>query len=910
VLPDTLPPDVNSAADQTFQRALAALSAQNAGEAERLFRALLQVAPKHVGGLNLLAVLLTQRGQYEEAERHIRLALKVSAQSDATHYNHGIILKALQRPAEALESFTRALAINPNAAETWNNRGTVLNELQRPREAIADFDRAIAINPRYADAFFNKARSFAALNAVTESLGAYQRAAALNPRLIEAWVGCGNLLTGLGRGEEALAAYEHALALAPKRADAWLGRGTALFGLGKYDDALAAYDQALALNPNLAEAWQGRGIVFARGKRTADASAAYDKALQLNPALAEAWLGRANLLNDLKQYDGARAAYEEALKLNPALGEAWLGLGNLAVADGRPAEALAAYDRALERTGALAEAWLGRGNALTELERFGEAFAAYDQALARLPDLAEAWLGRGNVYCRLKQYGEALAAYDRALAQKPGLAEAWLGRANAFAESRQFDKALLPYDKALAIDPDLKFAAGDRLYVKLLLADWEHLETETSELVAAVQAGKRASNPFQFITLSASPAAQRKCAETYVAVRCPPSAQPLWRGERYAHERIRLAYVSPDFRQHPVAYLTAGMFEAHDRGRFETTSVSIGPKADDDEMHARLRGAFEHFLDAGTLSDQEIAEQLRAHEIDIAVDLGGFTDAARPRIFARRPAPVQATYLGYPGTTGAPYFDYIIADRTILPPEHDGFFTERVAALPFSYQANDAGRRIAERVPTRAELGLPEAGFVFCCFNNSYKLGAATFAIWMRLLKASDGSVLWLSDLNASAKENLRREAQRHGVEPARLVFAPRVADMADHLARHRQADLFLDTLPFNAHTTASDALWSGLPLVTCLGSTLAGRVAASLLGAVGLPELVTASLAEYEALAQKIAAEPEFCAALKAKLARNRAASPLFDTVRFTRSIEAAYATMWRRSQSGEPPVAFAVEP
>jgi predicted O-linked N-acetylglucosamine transferase (SPINDLY family) len=358
-----------------------------------------------------------------------------------------------------------------------------------------------------------------------------------------------------------------------------------------------------------------------------------------------------------------------------------------------------------------------------------------------------------------------------------------------------------------------------------------------------------------------------------------------------------------------VAYLTAGMFEAHDRSHFETTAVSLAPAAND-EMQTRLRGAFDRFIDVGARSDKQIAELLRELEIDIAVDLNGFTENSRPNVLAQRAAPVQVSYLGYSGTMGASYIDYILADQTVIPPEHAGFYTERIASLPDTFMASDAGRRIAERTSTRYECGLPEGGFVFCCFNNPFKLAPEMFQVWMRLLAATGDSVLWLSDANATAQANLRREAEKCGVSAPRLIFAPRMPDIADHLARQRQADLFLDTLPYNAHSTASDALWAGVPVVTCSGSIFVGRVAASLLRAVGLPELVTETLPDYEALALKIAREPEFHAALKDKLARNRDVFPLFDTKRFTRNVEAAYTAMWRRSQRGEPPQNFAVEP
>jgi protein O-GlcNAc transferase len=367
-----------------------------------------------------------------------------------------------------------------------------------------------------------------------------------------------------------------------------------------------------------------------------------------------------------------------------------------------------------------------------------------------------------------------------------------------------------------------------------------------------------------------------------------------------------VAYLSADFRTHATAMLMAGVFEAHDRTRFETTAISFG--ADDKSpMRARLEKGFDTFIDVRTVSDADVAQRLRDAETDIVVDLKGYTQEGRPGILAYRPAPIQAQYLGYPGTMAADYVDYAIADKTVIPEDHRRYFTEQIIYLPDTYQCNDSKRAIAPRAPSRFEVGLPEKAFVFCCFNNNHKILPAVFDVWMRLLRQIDGSVLWLLQDNAAVVRNLGREAQARGIAPDRLVFAKRCLP-PDHLARQRLADLFLDTLPYNAHTTCSDALWAGLPVLTVLGGSFAGRVAASLLSAIGLPELITQSLGEYEALAVKLARDRGALAAIKEKLARHRQTHPLFDTARFTRNLEAAYVGMWERHQRGARPQSFAV--
>jgi predicted O-linked N-acetylglucosamine transferase (SPINDLY family) len=422
-----------------------------------------------------------------------------------------------------------------------------------------------------------------------------------------------------------------------------------------------------------------------------------------------------------------------------------------------------------------------------------------------------------------------------------------------------------------------------------------------------IRDGKSSVPPFVFLGISDSPQDQLLCSRIWMRDKCSASPTPISMGERYHHNRIRLAYLSADLHQHAMAFCLAELFEMHDHARFETTGVSFGPDIPS-EMRSRLQGAFNRFFDVRQKSDREVANMLRELEIDIAVDLNGYTYGGRTRIFALRAAPVQVSYLGYPGTMGADFIDYILADRFVIPEEHRACYTEKVVYLPDSYQVNDSKRRVAERTPTRAEAGLPDQGFVFCSFNNNYKFSPMVFDVWMRLLGKVEGSVLWLLASSAAAMRNLRKEAADRGIAPDRLVFARRISH-EDYLARHRLADLSLDTVPYNGHATASDALWVGLPVLTCLGKTFPGRVAASLLNAIGLNELITHSLEEYEALALELATNRKLLADIKSKLAANRDTCPLFDTDRFRRHMETAYVRMWERCQKGEAPESFAVE-
>jgi len=867
-----------SAPETLFQKAVSALNQRDVAEAERLFKKVLQSGPNHVAALNLLTVLLMSTGRFAEAEPVIAKAISLSPESDAAYYNFGLILKRLNKPTQALQQFNKALSLNSTVPETWNNRGTVFNDLRQYREAIVDFDRAISLKPSYSEAYVNKGKS----------------------------------LAGLKRYGDAFTAYDKALALKPDQAEAWLGRGTVLAELNRRDEAFAAYDKALALKPDLAQAWLGRGQVFTSLKRYDEAFAAYDKALALKADLAEAWLGRGQAFLGLRRYDEAFASYDKALALNPDLAEAWLGCGDVFLGLRRYDEAFAAYDKTRALKPDLAEAWLGCGQVFTSLKRFAEAFAAYDKALALKPDLAEAWLGRGRVFLGLRRFEEAIAPYDKALALKPDLALAWLGRGTALDELKRFEEAIAAYDQALKLKSDLEYAEGARLSARMNVCDWANIEVEILHFLSAAIDQKLVSAPFSLLAMPTSSTDQLQVAKTFVADQV--SFPALWRDEIYSHDRIRIGYFSADFRQHPVAHLVAGLFENHDKSRFEVTAISFGPD-DTSDLRNRIKSAVENFIDVRAVTDEEIAQLIRNREIDVLIDLTGLWQYNRFSVLSRRVAPVQVNFLGYAGTTGADFMDYIIADPTIIPKGHFAFYSEHVVWLPDTYQPNayrlnENRLQISQRLPTRAECNLPKAAFVFCCFNASHKVTPAIFDVWMRLLRAVPNSVLWLSKPTLTAEANLGKEAELRAVSRERIIFAPRLAEMSDHLARLRQADLFLDTLPYNAHTTASDALWAGVPVLTCAGETFAGRVAASLLGAVGLPELVTTSFQDYEVLALKLAHDPSFLQAIKAKLVRNRDIYPLFDTVRFTRHIEAAYVTMWERYQRREEPQAFAVAP
>jgi len=764
-------------------------------------------------------------------------------------------------------------------------------------DAAATYGEVLRTDPTSADAHYYLGMISCQFGRFAEGAERARKSLANDPRHAGAQVLLGRALSGLGLHEEALTAFDRAIVIAPDLAQAYAHRADLLTDRGRTTEAIESYDRALTLAPDSVNDWFNRGGALFSANRYNESIASFDRAIAGKSNFVQARLARAKVLSDLGRLDEALEGVDSAITIEPNLAEAWLGRGNVLIELKRFEEALIAFGRALVLTPNCSEAWLGRGIIFSRLRRYNESFAAYDEAVSLRPDLAEAWLGRGNLFSELERHDDALAAYDRALVLKPDLAGAWLGRGYVLEQAQRCEEALAAYDRAIALKADLKYAAGARLFLKLFMCDWTNVETEVAELLTKVRERKPVAGPFTVLAISSSTADQLQCATHYAKDR--PNFPPIWQSEVYHHDRIRIAYLSADYHENPMPALLAGLFEKHDRSNFEITAISFGPNRDS-KIRRRLVGAFEHFIDVQQKSDQDVAELVRRLEIDIAVDLMGFTRNNRFNVFARRPAPIQVNYLGFPATMGAEYIDYIIADSTIVPEDQCAYYSEQVIWLPHTYQTNDNQRPISERTPTRHECSLPENAFVFCCFNNTYKITPEVFDVWMNLLRMAKGSVLWLIEDNPAAVANLRREAEKRGVSSQRLIFAPRT-NSADHLARQKVANLCLDTLPYNAHTTASDALWAGVPILTCMGAAFPGRVAASVLKAIGLEELITYNLQEYEALAFELSQDAVSLERIKEKILCRRNTCALFDTERSARAIETAYTMMWDRYRRQE---------
>jgi protein O-GlcNAc transferase len=702
--------------------------------------------------------------------------------------------------------------------------------------------------------------------------GLLRRAVKVDKRSAEVHQLLGSALTGLGRLEEAVRSYTKAVTIRPKFAEAQNNLGYALQALGRLDEAISHYRKAIAARADYPEAFNNLGNALHLQDRSDEAISQYGKAIALWPDYAEAHWNLGNALRAIGRMDDAIRSYRKAIAIKPAYVEAYNSLGNT----------------------------------FSDLARFEEALLQYEKAIAIRPDYVEARVNLGDALQSLDRKEAALAAYDAALTYSPKDADALTKRGLALWHLERDEEALAGYQTALNFDPDHDGAFDGRARGLLATCNWPLMEPLWREVPAQVARG-RLFDPFVFLGYSSDAALQLECAKRFISHKVPVHLAPLWTGETWRNEKIKVAYVSCGFHKHPTAYLTAELIEIHDRSRFEIIGISVGPD-DGSEIRSRLIRAFDQFHDVRTKNDREVSRLIRDLNIDIAVDRSGYTTNARPGIFAARPAPIQVNYIGFPGTLGAKFYDYILADTTVLPFDRQPYYSERIVHLPNSYLVNDTKRPEPAPTPTRSEAGLPEQGFVFCCFNNSYKFTPPAFDIWMRLLHQVEGSVLWLFCDRASAEANLRQAAVERGIDPARVIFARRLP-LEQHMSRHRLADLFLDTLIYNAHTTAADALWMGLPVVTWLGQSFAGRVAASLLRAVGMPDLVTDNLEDYERLVLRIAREPTLLQELRERLQRNRVSHPLFDADLYRRNLEAAYVRMWEAWQRGASPATFAVE-
>ena len=820
------------------------------------------------------------------------MELPETAERAAALHRQAVAAQREGRVRDAVALFQQALALRKDV-DVYLDFGSLLAGLSQWGPAGAVYAAALKLAPDSLDAHHGVALSLHAQGRPAEAEPHYRTVLAACPGVGAVWNNLGVALQEQGRVGEAEAAYREALRHRPEDAGTWKNLAVALEGLGRIGEAEAAYRAALSRNPEHAVSLNNLGGLLLASGRPDEAWRIGGRMAALNPADRHGWMLLGNAAHAAGRWPDAVSANMVAVRLAPDDPALRHNLANALAAAGRREAAVSEYRAVLGLQPDSAAAAVDLAVELLGLRDTAGAQGVLHGAIGRHPEHGAAWRVLGQTLTAALRPDAALDALRRAVALDPGDPAGWEDLAAAATLADRIAPSIEALGRVRRLAPAYNPALAQLVQQQRYACDWRDLPALERDLIGRMRAGALGVPPFGLLAVDATPADHRAAAERWARQKAQ-GIPAVARTAVASDGRLRIGYLSADFHEHATAYLMAELLERHDRTRFAVTAYSTGID-DGSPMRRRLTAAVERFVDLRDRSDLDAARTIAADGIDILVDLKGYTAFARTAILAARPAPVQVNWLGYPGTMGADFIDVILADAVTIPPGEEGFYSEAVVRLPHCYQPNDRHRAIAERTPSRADCGLPEDGVVFCCFNSPYKLTPALFDVWARLLRAVPGSVLWLYAGNPLVAGNLRREAAARGVAPERLVFAP-PRPLAEHLARHRLADLFLDTLPYNAHTTASDALWTGLPVVTCRGATFAGRVAASLLDTVGMPDLITDSLESYEALALDLARDPQRLAGLKARLAAARMASPLFDGDRFARDLEDAYRAIWQR--------------
>ena len=851
--------------DEALQKAVEAHKAGQTQEADRIYKAILNAEPKH---------------------------------SDANH-NMGVLAVGAGKIEESLLFFKTALEANPSIGQYWISCIDALIQLDQIIDAQTVLDQAMSKGAR-GEAFEHLKQRINEVNETQIKSGSHiegqnqVRPNVLDRLKLDQAIRLAKKKAKEESPEESKRIYDDILTRFPKNKRALdgikslsggsIGKASMvkeppqdqqqslikLCQQGQLQQALGSIKQLLLQFPNSLTLYNIQGAANAGLGKFGAAIDSYKQALKFKPDYAEAYNNMGVALNDKGDLEAAIDSYKHALKIKPDFAEAFYNMGG-----------------ALKNKG--------------DLEA---AIDSYKQALKIKPDYADAYNNMGSA---LKDKGDleaAIDSYKLALKIKPDYADAYNNMGGTLEQKGEFEAAIDCYKQALKIKPDYQVSLARKLHLQSHICDWSGLEQDRS-LIGLLGTKKEPVVPWLLLAFEDSPALHRIRSEIYT-VSLYGNIQPLKAAPQpnKKPKKLRVGYFSADFHLHPVAYLIAKVLEMHDRSQFEIYGYSIGPNVDDN-MRKRITKSLDVFINVKGMNDQEIALLARNDKIDIAIDLTGYTKNNCAGIFAYRAAPVQMNYLGYPVTMGADFIDYIIADQVLIPNGNEHYYSEQILRLPHSYMPADNSRKISARQISRHEMGLPEAGFVFCCFNNNYKISPHEFDIWMRILLKVEGSVLWLSNSNAWSADNLYKEAEARGVDPSRIIFAGRVP-MEEHLARHKLADLFLDTFAYNAHATASEALWAGLPIVTKAGKGSTSRAAASLLTAVGLPELITQTEKDYETLILQLANHPEQLTQIRQKLEYNRLSTPLFDTELYTKHLEDGYQQAYQRYFDGKLPKAI----
>ena len=673
------------------------------------------------------------------------------------------------------------------------------------------------------------------------------------------------------------------------------------FDLLKKNDFINAkliYENILVVDKKNSDALFFLSVILIKFKNYKKAGDLLEQVVLIKPNFADAYNNLGICLEKLNDLDGAKKNYNLAIDNRPNFAEAYNNIGVVFQKLRNFDQAILQYKKAISYKNLYLDAYINLANLFKEIKQFEEAIKNYDLAINLNPNLAEVYNNKGNAFKEIRKFEEAIKNYDLAINLNPNFAEAYFNAATALQDIKNFEKAVLYFETALLLDKEIPFCKGYLLHAKMLCCNWSGLNELYKEIYNDVEKNRYSATPFGYQAICDDESNLQKCAQLYSSKRFPEIKNNLFSKKISKNKKIKIGYLCGEFREQATSILMTEVWEKHNKEDFEIIAFDSG--WDDKSLRRnRIIKAFDKFIDISKVSDFDAAKLIYKEQIDILINLNGFFGTGRPVVFSYRPAGIQINYLGFPGTIGSKYIDYILCDQTVVPLESKKFYNEKIIYFPDSYQANDTKRNISDKKFLREELSLPKKSFVFCCFNNNYKITPNMFDVWARLLKKIDNSVLWLIEGNSEATENLKKEAKIRNIDASRLIFAKRMK-LEDHLARHKNADLFLDTLPYNAHTTASDSLWAGLPVLTCLGKAFPGRVAASLLRSLDLPELITYSENEYVAKAEELALNPERLRVIKNKLDTNKFLQPLFNAELFCRSLESAFKIIFEKYSLG----------
>jgi protein O-GlcNAc transferase len=885
--------------------------------------------------LNIAGACYAGLEKFDIAVEFYNKAIMINPNYAKAHYNLGGALHELGQLDESVKSYESSLLIEPDYAQAYNNLGNVFRELGQLDDSLSCYKKSIKLDPNYAEAFFSASIIFQdlgqfedmveyleqvlilkpnfseahnylgsalkELGQYTKAISSYQKALEIEPNYLEVHNNLGNAFKNNGELEKAIESYQKALTISPDYPTLHNNLGNALKEFGEIETAIKCYKKAIDINPDFADSYNNLGDAFRELNQFDNAVDSYEKAINLDPNYFEAFNNLGTAFKDLDRLNDAVSSYEQALKINPEFSDAYNNLGNVLKKLGKLDEALESYEMGIAMNPNDVDIHNNLGRLFSKLMRIDEALQSYNTALKINPQHAETYKNLGIIFMKLDRLDESFKHIEKALSLNPEYAEGYSMKGRILSEFNQLDEALVSFKRADQIDSNLYFILSNILQIKMSLCDWNNLPELLNTLKSRVNNNeKHTIIPFDLLSLIDDPRLQRMASENYIKEDFPRNYSVPNSTSYPKHKKIRIGYFSSDFRIHPVATLTAELYETHDRSQFEIHAFSFGPDTGD-EMNMRIKAGVDHFHNILDMSEKDSVVLARSLEIDIAIDLGGFTGDSRTGIFAMRVSPIQISYIGYLGTMGSEYYDYLIADQIMIPKKYQQYYSEKIIYLP-NFQVNDSKESSPNIFFTRKDIGLPEEGFIFCCLNNTYKINPSVFDSWANILVNVKDSVLLIYADHESSKVNLIKEIKNRGLDSNRLFFAesfPRI----EYLARYRIPDLFLDTWPYNAGTTASDALRMGLPVLTLMGESYPSRMAGSILNAANLPELITTSVEEYESLAIELGSNPNKHQIIKKKLESSLSKAPLYDTALFTRSIEFAFKEVYQRDKNGLRP-------